>query len=301
MPCSAITLSLATVAGVVAVTLLGIAFGTDNWVYIRVDRKQIQEDMASGVGTLSAADQERFESEAIYRSRTQGLFRTCFPESRPKGVDLYLSPVETYCENINYYIPDEENLTKTFSEELMARLHMARSMIALFIVAFFFIFVAFWTGVVGCWRRSAGNIGTTAALMLFACLFSAGAMGLWHGVQYFEQKKLNEEPYYRSWPPLAKKYTDADVDWSFYLAVGRRGLDLLELLVSRYRFDHSAKRTPEAGGAGAVRHVSVPDKVVQRRLRPRLRLQHLQLPWPVLRLTVRRLQLLTWVDASCRH
>ena len=46
---------------------------------------------------------------------------------------------------------------------------MARSMIALFIAAFFFVFVAFWTGVTGCWRRSPGNIGTTAALMLLAC------------------------------------------------------------------------------------------------------------------------------------
>ena len=34
-------------------------------------------------------------------------------------------------------------------------------------------------------------------------LFSAGSMGLWHGVQYFEQKKLNEAPYYRSWPPVS--------------------------------------------------------------------------------------------------
>ena len=38
------------------------------------------------------------------------------------SVELYLSPVETYCENINYFIPDEENLTKSFSEERMARL-----------------------------------------------------------------------------------------------------------------------------------------------------------------------------------
>ena len=37
-------------------------------------------------------------------------------------MDVYLSPVETYCTNIDYYIPDEDNLTKTFSEELMARL-----------------------------------------------------------------------------------------------------------------------------------------------------------------------------------
>jgi len=43
-------------------------------------------------------------------------------------------------------------------------------------------------------------------------------MGLWHGVQYYEQKKLNEEPYYRSWPPLAKKHTHAVFDWSYFLA-----------------------------------------------------------------------------------
>ena len=51
---------------------------------------------------------------------------------------------------------------------------MARSMIALFIAAFFFVFVAFWTGVTGCWRRSPGNIGTTAALMLLACEYISG-------------------------------------------------------------------------------------------------------------------------------
>ncbi|XP_043215084.1 uncharacterized protein LOC122378278 isoform X2 [Amphibalanus amphitrite] len=218
MVCSAITLSLATVAGVISVALLGIAFGTDNWMYIRVDRKQIQEDIASGAGSLSEADQERFESSGLFRSRTQGLFRTCYPETKPKGVELYLSPVETYCENIDYYIPDEENLTKSFSEERMARLHMARSMIALFIAAFFFVFVAFWTGVTGCWRRSPGNIGTTAALMLFACLFSAGSMGLWHGVQYYEQKKLNEAPFYQSWPPLLQERSVAVFDWSYFIA-----------------------------------------------------------------------------------
>ena len=42
MSCSAVTLSLATITAVVAVALLGIAFGTDNWLYIAVDRNAIQ-------------------------------------------------------------------------------------------------------------------------------------------------------------------------------------------------------------------------------------------------------------------
>lgn len=38
------------------------------------------------------------------------------------SVETYLSPVETHCMNIDYYIPDTESLTKDFSEEAMTRL-----------------------------------------------------------------------------------------------------------------------------------------------------------------------------------
>ena len=111
-----------------------------------------------------------------------------------RTVETYRSPVETICTNIDYYIPDNKGDTKSFSEDAMARLRkispttqrgrqllteclifvfvfsdMGRAMIALFIVSFFFDFVAFWTGVVGCWRRGAGNITSTAILMLLAC------------------------------------------------------------------------------------------------------------------------------------
>lgn len=49
---------------------------------------------------------------------------------------------------------------------------MGRSAIALFIVSFFVIFIAFWTGVAGCWRRSPGNITATAILILLSCTCS---------------------------------------------------------------------------------------------------------------------------------
>lgn len=42
MPCSAVTLSLATIASIIAVALLTIAFATDNWLYIEVKRTKIQ-------------------------------------------------------------------------------------------------------------------------------------------------------------------------------------------------------------------------------------------------------------------
>lgn len=42
MPCSAVTLSLATISAIVAVVLLAIAFSTDNWLSYEVKRNNIQ-------------------------------------------------------------------------------------------------------------------------------------------------------------------------------------------------------------------------------------------------------------------
>jgi len=117
---------------------------------------------------------QEIDFSPLYYTRTRGLFRECFPGEKsnaPQGdlVELYMSPVETWCHNINYYIPDEEGETKNFNMEMMARIHMGRAMIALFITAFFFMFVSFITGVVGCWRTSPSNINGSAILMLIAC------------------------------------------------------------------------------------------------------------------------------------
>ena len=67
---------------------------------------------------------------------------------------------------------------------------MMRAMIALFIVGFFFMFVSFTAGIRGCWKTSPSNITASAILMLIACLFHAGGMGLWHGVEHWEGEKI---------------------------------------------------------------------------------------------------------------
>ena len=46
---------------------------------------------------------------------------------------------------------------------------MMRAMIALFIVGFFFMFVSFTAGILGCWKTSPSNITASAILMLIAC------------------------------------------------------------------------------------------------------------------------------------
>ncbi|XP_066592760.1 transmembrane protein 114 isoform X1 [Prorops nasuta] len=216
MPCSAVTLSLATITGIIATALLSIAFTTDNWLYTEVKRAQIQQYAAKNAEQNNLVEQ--MNTKFYYYTRTQGLFRICYPKERPPTVETYLSPVETYCMNIDYFIPDEENQTRGFSEDSMARLHMGRSVIALFIVAFVAIFSAFWTGIVGCWRRSPGNITATAILMLFACLLSAGAMGLWHGVEYYEKEKIVGEEYYQQWSNVLKDNSLISYDWSYVVA-----------------------------------------------------------------------------------
>nr|XP_012153139.1 PREDICTED: uncharacterized protein LOC100882754 isoform X2 [Megachile rotundata] len=216
MPCSAVTLSLATITGIIATGLLAIAFSTDNWLYTEVKRAQIQQYAAKHAEQSHLVEQ--MNTKYYYYTRTQGLFRICYPKERPPTVQTYLSPVETHCMNINYFIPDEENLTRGFSDDAMTRLHMGRSVIALFIVGFVAIFTAFWTGVVGCWKRSPGNITATAILMLLACLLSASGMGLWHGVEYYEKEKIVGEEYYQQWSNVLRDNTVQWYGWSFYLA-----------------------------------------------------------------------------------
>lgn len=80
MACSAVTLSVATIAAVVAVACLGIAFGTDNWYEIRVDRNKTKVKLESSGGDLST-----METDIRYFSRDEGLFRVCFPDKKPKG------------------------------------------------------------------------------------------------------------------------------------------------------------------------------------------------------------------------
>ncbi|XP_012269473.1 uncharacterized protein LOC105693846 isoform X2 [Athalia rosae] len=217
MPCSAVTLSLATITGIIASALLAIAFSTDNWLYTEVKRAQIQQYAAKHIKEQSYLV-EQMNSKFYYYTRTQGLFRICYPKERPPTVVTYLSPVETHCMNIDYFIPDEDNETRSFSDDAIARLHMGRSVIALFMVAFLAIFSAFWTGVVGCWRRSPGNITATAILMLFACLLSAGGMGLWHGVEYYEKEKVVGEEYYQQWSNVLKDTALVSYDWSYVVA-----------------------------------------------------------------------------------
>merc|ERR1712045_62199 len=228
--CSAVTLAFATIFSLVAAALLAIAFSTDNWITINVNRKD-----------LTVKD----DQSPLYYTRTRGLFRECYlgekldekPEETgvplPGLVEVYMSPVETWCRNVDYYIPDKNDVTKTFNKEEMTRVHMMRAMIALFIVGFFFMFVSFTAGIRGCWKTSPSNITASAILMLIACLFHAGGMGLWHGVEHWENEKIKassdsqSELFKMNWSEELKDQTTTIYAWSYIVAWIGVGLALI--------------------------------------------------------------------------
>lgn len=231
--CSAVTLCFASIFSLAAAALLAIAFSTDNWQTISVNREYNAALIKPNViAKKMNASEEDIKQSPLYYTRTRGLFRECYPGPKDKApsegiIDLYMSPVETWCRNINYYIP-EDGKTKDFKQEQMTKIHMSRAMIALFIVAFFFMFVSFTTGIVGCWRTSDSNIQASAVLMLLACLLSGGAMGLWHGCEYYEQEKINDaicdqtdcptELFVQKWPQKLLSNTTFKYDWSYIVS-----------------------------------------------------------------------------------
>ncbi|TDG40363.1 hypothetical protein AWZ03_013216 [Drosophila navojoa] len=153
-----------------------------------------------------------------YYTRTRGLFRICYPKERPPvtAVPTYLSPIETHCSNIDYFPQVEDD--KISNEDATSRLHLARSCIALFIISFVTIFCAFWTGLSGCWKRSSGAITATSILLLVTCLLAAGAMGIWHTVEFFEKEKVVGEDYYQQWNTVLRDNTKIVYDWSYIVA-----------------------------------------------------------------------------------
>lgn len=79
MSCSAVTLSISTVLSVIAVACLAIGFSTDNWYEIRVNYNKTKNyfDMMEGIVN-------DYDSNYLYYSRDEGLFRVCFADKKPK-------------------------------------------------------------------------------------------------------------------------------------------------------------------------------------------------------------------------
>lgn len=60
-------------------------------------------------------------------------------------------------------------------------------------------------------RNSLYNMSYNVILLEYICsyyagLLSAGGMGLWHGVEYYEKEKIVGEEYYQQWSNVSSQF-----------------------------------------------------------------------------------------------
>jgi hypothetical protein len=69
---------------------------------------------------------------------------------------------------------------------------MSRSVIALYAVSFFFLFLSFFTGIAGCWKRSHANLVATGVLQLLACKYQSPITDHHHYLDPLSNQKINQ-------------------------------------------------------------------------------------------------------------
>ena len=152
--CSVITLCVATITCLISVAFMGIAFSTDNWLHISVDRGRLLS--SDRILSRTNINEDTLKNDPKYFDRVQGIFRTCFPYSdrpnwttsnakiindhRRKLLDaqvfLYLNPIDEWCMNVNYYLSEffSDGLfaPKGWSRDAQVWVHFARMTITSF-------------------------------------------------------------------------------------------------------------------------------------------------------------------------
>lgn len=234
---SPLVLSLSTVCALVGIVLVAVAFGTNNWREYAVDRANLTAALAP-----SDPLRQRLGRNEVYYSRVLGLFRKCFPENVPDGINSYYDPFGQNCVNIKDYrisSSDDPSLKPydQLTEPERSRMHLMRSCVAFYIVGLAFLFACLLCGICGCWRRSTSLILSTGILLLFATLFLAAAMSVWHGIDYLEREVINQAPYFLSWEPILHLNTKQYYGWSYIIAWVGIFLVLLSsvLMLAAYR------------------------------------------------------------------
>lgn len=225
--CSVVTLCVATITALTAVAFVGIAFSTDNWTHVSVDRAELVDQRLEL--EIEGGDLER---DYRFFDRVQGIFRVCFPhEEKPLDENLYLNPVEEWCFNNDYHVKLLEYglLPKRVTRNGELWFHLARSAIAGFALYFMWTGIACVMGFLGCWRASGDHLVSTASLLLLAFLCGGAGMGLWHGAKFYEMEKVLDASlnFYPIWPEYIKDRTQFTVGWSYIVCWVGLGLTLV--------------------------------------------------------------------------
>lgn len=212
---SPLLLSLASVFSLLGLTLVAIAGFSDNWTEFSVSRREIIAAM-NRQSELSAQLKDQFAHNPLYFSRSYGLFHICFPDAVPSDIGSF-SKLGTPCITNNDYFPDDASRERYNSVQVQ-RLYFMRLLVVSYVLGIVIIALCLLVGIIGCWKRSPRIILATALIMLFAVLFLAASMALWHYVNYLERRVLDVPPFYRSWEQVLKQTTRFNYGWSYIVA-----------------------------------------------------------------------------------
>jgi hypothetical protein len=215
---SPVILSIATIFALVGIVLAAIAFGTDNWIEYRVERNRIFERMRLNE-SFNVLLNKTVNTTFRYHDRTYGLFRVCFPASIPTGSNAQKSPFGAQCAYVDdYQIPEDTSKTEVWTAEEWTRMHLMRTQVAFYILGLFFLGLTLFTGIAGCWRRHAGLILATGILLLFATLFLAASMAVWHGIDYLTREVIRAPGYEMSWEEWLRPWVSVRYGWSYIVS-----------------------------------------------------------------------------------
>lgn len=249
MACSTITLCIASIISIIAIACLVGSFTTDDWYEYRLDWNKIKNQTIGPNGQV----RPEIESDKRYFNRDEGLFRTCFVDKRPKSIKTYIQPTLFFwltpseCISISYHIPEDEE-TDRYDNLRWHRLHMARSVVALYAVGFFLLALSFLTGITGCWHKKHANLLATGILQMFAAAADTGSIALFHGCLYYDHHVLKDAESYSNWPEELKWATEGNYGSSYIVGwIGISGCLLAAILfITAARCARSEKRNEQA-------------------------------------------------------
>uniref|UniRef100_A0A1I7ZBN6 Claudin domain-containing protein n=1 Tax=Steinernema glaseri TaxID=37863 RepID=A0A1I7ZBN6_9BILA len=236
MVSSPLLLSLSSVFALLALTMLGISFITDNWQEFLVNRKDILNQFNQN---KSMKDQlfDKYDRDPRYYTRNIGLFHICFPDTIPSGSGSFNKlGLQVHCiTRSNDYFP-AETIRQNWGNAQNYGLYMLRSSTLCYAVGLVFIALCLIVGLFACWKQSTKLILWTAALMALGVLFCTMFIGSWFALRYWESEH-NVEPFFRSWEPVLKGATKISYGWSMGIfIVGLSFLILATLCMFCARF-----------------------------------------------------------------
>lgn len=211
-------MAVATAFGPIVIVFLAVSFATDHWLEFDVDRSRLDStDRGSAYFRVS-------------HDRHRGIFRECYPGNESEFLNNAPGVVDNYCFNIDYEMPAKSTSP---TDNLKTRIHLSRCFLAFYIVAMVLFIFAFIFGMVVCCIERKRWAFTASLFAYFAAFANAVAIAFFHGAEYLERNKIEDNEYfYLRWTQNLKDYNSRSYGYSYIL--GWVGMALAALTATFY-------------------------------------------------------------------